>query len=775
MKKVGIITYHHYYNYGSALQAYALQKAIEGIDKSYKAEIIDYRAQDDYQRSRIQMLMLRLRRLPTYIKEWNRVKTLQKYGHVLKLKEPAFDKFFDSQFVTNGKAFHSFSDLNKESLCYDIMVTGSDQTWSPQIGFKPAMFLEFGPSNALRIAYAPSIGVSKLSKDQKDYLNLHLQSFESISCRERLGTELLNECVKGKEIVNVLDPTLLLTKDDWNNIAIKPKIEGDYILCYFIGHKEYYRRIAEQLSEDLHLPLYYIPASWQELGKNNILISEAGPREFLGLIRNARLVLTDSFHGTAFSINYRKSFYSFTKIEGGKGASDNSRLYDILSKFHLEDRLYDKAGHIQFSDIDYTVANEHINAERELSLSFLKQALKDNRICSHEDCTGCMACEAVCQHNAIKIEKDSMGFLFPKKDLDCCVSCGLCNNRCPNNTPPVFQAPMESLVATAISDEERNTSTSGGLASVFSRYFIKEGGVVYGCTAVDAKGIHHIRVDIEENVELLKGSKYVQSNMHGVITSIKNDLESGRNVLFIGTPCQVAGLKSFLRKPYESLFTIDFVCHGVPSQQLLNDIISHEYPDYRIDDLKIDFRFKDKKGDSKYGIKLSDINGVCKFKETYPDSRYIAGFLGGMFYRESCYQCHYTNSERVSDITLGDFWDKDKDYMEVGNNGLSMLLVNSAKGKFLLNTIYDRIRVKKANIDELVSRNAQLRHPIKRHHDYNSIKICYLNGGYNDIVNCALDKEIDDIHRTLRKIKLANVLKQNAIGKKGLNLIKRFR
>ena len=774
MKKVGIITYHHYYNYGSALQAYALQDAINSFD-GYKAELIDYRAQDDFKRSRLQMLMLRLRRLPTYIKEWKRVHTLQKYGWKLRLKEPAFDKFFDNQFITNGKSFHTWSELKEGSPQYDILVTGSDQTWSPQIGFKPAMFLEFGPTDALRIAYAPSIGVSNLSKQDKDYLNTHLQPFESISCRESVGTNLLRDCVKGKKISNVLDPTFLLTRDDWDRVAIKPKIQGDYILCYFIGHKNYYREIAKQLSEDLNLPLYYIPVSWQELGNDDRLLSETGPLEFLGLIRDARLVLTDSFHGTAFSINYRKTFYSFTKIEGGKSASDNSRLYDILSKFHLEDRLFDKKEHIEFTDIDYSRTNRYIDSERSDSLFFLKGALQDNRICCHNVCTGCMACESVCNHDAIKIEKDTMGFLYPTKDLGKCINCNLCSCWCPNNVTPELCSPIESYVATSKSDFERNSSTSGGLASVIARSIIKNGGIVYGCTSIEASNIRHIRVEKEDELCLLKGSKYVQSNMHGIMPLIKRDLESDKKVLFIGTPCQVAGLKSFLRKPYDSLFTVDFVCHGVPSQQLLNDIVSFDYPEFKTKNLKIDFRFKNNSGNSNYGIKLTNKDGECVYREVYPNERYIGGFLGGLYYRDSCYQCHYARTERVSDITLGDYWDKENNFIEIGKNGLSMLLINTTKGIEIKNCISECIKLKSIDTEILVNRNAQLKHPMLRHSKYYFFKSVYSNDGYGDVLKATLDEEVKSIRISLAKMKIASILKRTLVGKGVISVIKRIR
>ena len=247
MKKVGIITYHHYYNYGTVLQAYALQKAIESLG-DYDSEIIDFRAHNEKKLSRVQLVMLRIRRMGVYIRERERVYRLKKYDSVFKEKRPFFDEFFDSSLKVSSQTFNSYPELKREKLDYDIYVTGSDQTWSPKIGLHPAMFLRFAPVSARKIAYAPSIGVASLQKTESDQINYYLQQYDAISCRESIGQKVLSDCVKGKEIVNVLDPTFLLTGNDWNILATTPGIKTPYILCYFIGDRPYYSVSAKQLS-----------------------------------------------------------------------------------------------------------------------------------------------------------------------------------------------------------------------------------------------------------------------------------------------------------------------------------------------------------------------------------------------------------------------------------------------------------------------------------------------------------------------------------------------
>lgn len=777
MKKVGIITYHHYYNYGTVLQAYALQKAIENLG-GYESEIIDFRAYNEKKMSRMQLALLRLRRMGVYVKERERVYRLKKYGSVFQEKKPFFDVFFKDFLKVSEQTYQSYTELKSSKLDYDVYVTGSDQTWSPKIGLHPAMFLRFAPASARKIAYAPSIGVAFLRKTESDQINYYLQQYDAISCRESIGQQVLSNCVKGKEIINVLDPTLLLTSDDWNKLALPPKIKVPYILCYFIGDRPYYRTIAKQLSESLGLPLYYVPVSWRDVGEGNNLLPQTGPREFLGLIRDARLVLTDSFHGTAFAINYRKTFYSFTKIEGGKSASDNSRLYDILSKTGLEDRLYDSSGHVVFSDVDYSSASVKLEDLRRKSIAFLQNALVDSRICPANECTDCTACSSVCTYNAIQEQSDLMGFRYPHKDISKCVNCGLCERVCHNIHQPELHSPVNSYVAAAIEGKECLSSTSGGLASVLSRTIISQGGVVYGCTAEQATHIRHIRIDKESDVSRLKGSKYLLSDMRGIMPQIKADLKNGLIVLFIGTPCQVAGVKTYIGRDFENLLTVDFVCHGVPSQKLFNEIVAKEYPKLEEETLSVQFRVKNECGKSRYGVRLADSEGQEKYSEYYPSSRYIAGFLGGVYYRENCYQCHYARPERVSDITLGDFWDSDGSYtakIGIPINGFSMVMVNTSKGRTAFESIEDKIVSRPIDSDSLAHRNGQLLHPMKLHPFKQHFAMAYLNDGYSNTCESVLDSEIDSIKRRMKRSSLVLSIGKSKVGNKLLGLLRGIR
>lgn len=375
MKQVGIITYHHYYNYGTVLQAYALQKAVESVSGK-SCEVIDFRSSEEKRLTKKQLVALRFKRLFVYVKEFKRVCRLKKYSKLLTAKYPAFDKFFADDLVVGDVVYHNYTELKNNPPKYEVYVTGSDQTFSPKIGLNPAMFLAFAPEGAKKIAYAPSVGVSTLTDNEKQTISSYLSSYSYLSCREQTGCDLLIGCVQSRDIPLVVDPTLLLTADDWDKIAVSPTICGKYILCYFIGHRKYYRNYALKLSKETGYPLYFIPSSWMDLKKDNNFVAEAGPKEFLGLIRDAAIVLTDSFHGTIFSVNYRKNFYSFLKIKGGSVALDNSRITGILNRLGLKDRLLDETIQPTFTPVDYFMVDQKLQNERELSVSFLKNALQ---------------------------------------------------------------------------------------------------------------------------------------------------------------------------------------------------------------------------------------------------------------------------------------------------------------------------------------------------------------------------------------------------------------
>ncbi len=385
-------------------------------------------------------------------------------------------------------------------------------------------------------------------------------------------------------------------------------------------------------------------------------------------------------------------------------------------------------------------------------------------ICKQQECVGCAACLSACSHGAISMQPDEMGFLYPQIDQSICVDCGLCAKSCFNNSDIEFQTPLSTWVGHAKSKDEQLTSTSGGMASAIARRFLENKGVVYGSSGIDSSCVKHIRIEKLEDLHQLKGSKYVQSFMGMSYKCVVQDLKSGINVLFIGTPCQVAGLKAYLKnRIYENLYTIDFVCHGVPSQQLLNDAIHAKT--CKMSNLTLVNRVKNNHGHSKYTVRLLH-SGKVVYDQSYPSMGYITGFLTGLYYRLNCYHCKFAKSQRVSDITLGDFWDKsDLTKLPGRKNGLSMITVNSSKGENLIRLCDNNCVLKEWDYDDLINRNHQLKHPIPLHPHRELFKTNYQTKGFDKALKLTLKADLRRIRKNIFLNSLKDFLLKVPLGK----------
>ena len=388
-------------------------------------------------------------------------------------------------------------------------------------------------------------------------------------------------------------------------------------------------------------------------------------------------------------------------------------------------------------------------------------------ICPSGKCTACGACLNVCGKAAITMQEDEWGYRFPAIEVSRCVNCGLCREVCPNNRVLSYHTSRAALIAKAADVDEQKSSVS-----VFSRFIIRRGGVVYGCSGVDGKHVRHIRVHDEAGLDALKGSKYVQSDIGATFRQVKKDLIIGVTVLFIGTPCQVAGLLSFLQKPYERLFTIDFVCHGVPSQRLLDEAMS-VYVD-GVKSYSIAFRRKMNCGKSRYGVFISQGGGSVAARY-FPRDNYIVGFLQGLYYRESCYDCSYSRVQRVADMTVGDYWDRENRCKDLCNKqyGLSMLMVYTGKGEALYTECKDLLHALPGDLETFTGRNAQLVRPMRKHPLYDRFRGEYLLHGFQYAANLCLVADKKRIHRSLFVARLSFWIYKVPFMKRLYNLIKR--
>lgn len=370
-------------------------------------------------------------------------------------------------------------------------------------------------------------------------------------------------------------------------------------------------------------------------------------------------------------------------------------------------------------------------------------------ICEKDKCTGCSACYNICKHEAINMLPDELGFVHPVIDIDKCVDCGLCRKNCPVNHLQPLLYPQECYAASLMSDNELKQCASGGAATAFARCIIRKGGIVYGCSGEDVFNIQHIRIQSLTEIEKLMGSKYVQSKIGYIYQLVLDDLKKERLVLFIGTPCQIAGLKAFLHKDYECLLTVDLVCHGVPSQKMLNENIAYYISEKDGKNIKIAFRRKAFEQESltkfnsqriEFGWFLRNQPYSCISKKFFKDS-YMFGFLQCLTFRESCYTCRYATSARVSDITIADFWGLGDDAGFEKGKGVSVCLVNTERGKQFFSAVESSMKVVQREVVEAIMGNGQLQYPSKKHKNHIKFRKLYPQLGLKKTIKQCLKRE----------------------------------
>ena len=348
-------------------------------------------------------------------------------------------------------------------------------------------------------------------------------------------------------------------------------------------------------------------------------------------------------------------------------------------------------------------------------------------ICKIESCTGCFACKAVCPMNAIEIVKDKYGKTIPKVRVDKCIECGLCKNVCHVRRTKEARVPHRCYAAWTKKEEDKESCASGGVATGFGRYIISQGGVVFGATFSAGKELDCVigMAETEEELEQFKTSKYVQSYAGDSYKKAKEQLDKGREVLYIGMPCQIAGLQGYLRRKYENLITVDLVCQGVIPASYLQEYAKEKCPGMKIE--RASFR-----GTYDYDMCFYEMgeSKPCYRKENYMDLYYSA-FQKKLTMRDNCYECQYARKERISDITIGDFWGIDRTTLLEQHDGkISEILVNTKKGQELLQQCKTAFYLEERTVEEAVKGNGQLCGPSVPHKDYEKFRDLYLEKGF---------------------------------------------
>lgn len=355
-----------------------------------------------------------------------------------------------------------------------------------------------------------------------------------------------------------------------------------------------------------------------------------------------------------------------------------------------------------------------------------------------KSCTGCSSCASICPKGAIKLIQDNEGFMYPEIAQGKCINCGLCKRFCPVLNTKQNNSLNRCYVAYNNDSKAKKTSSSGGIFDAIAKKILNENGIVIGAAFNDRMELRHIAIEKTEDLEKLKGSKYLQSELDNIFSYIKEQVNS-RKILFVGTPCQVAGLHAFLKKDYDNLVCIDLFCHGVPSPKLFSKYIKELEEDNK--SRIVNYNFRDKKTGWDTYSNTASFEDDKQISELQSNNSYMRLFLSDIALRESCYNCNFKVGNKYSDITLGDFWGVQKYYPEMYNkNGVSAIIINTEKGKRIFESISNNLKYKKCELEEIEAGNPSLKssgkYPKNRNkffQDMDSLSIKKLKNKYANI------------------------------------------
>jgi len=656
MKRVGIITIQKCNNFGADLQAYALGAKLRLM--GYDAENIDYLF---YKHPRHLGGCMEKPVLPISLK--NRIKEflfpILVWLRGLRNRRLRRDcaRRFEDWFKANvkvGREYRSVKSLYDDPPKYDVYMVGSDQVWNPRLysNIKP-YFLDFAPEGARCVSYASSFGVSELSGPVFYKYKQWLKKFSHIGLREKTGADIVNAMALNAEVAHVLDPTLLLSADEWARVAVEPgeRPAGKYLLLYDL--------IASQETVDL-------ARRWAERkGCLVVRIGDGsyGPGEFVWLFANAEAVVTNSFHGTAFAIINRKPFYSVVP----KGMTNASRIESLLNSLSLQSRL------VSFGDVS------HVEFDDDVDFASIGASLDELR-------------------------RESEGF------LTCSIDGAVAQGK---DRSSMFSMPRRCHAVWHKNFDVRARSTSGGVFTALAGDVISSGGIVYGAAwSDDFKSVRHVAATTMPELCRLQQSKYVESDATMAIKEAKMALAEGRRVLFSGTPCQCAAMRAAAKGIDEKLLLVDFVCHGTPLVEVWKSYAEELERKAGSKLVRYEFRNKDR-GWNFQNIVYEFASGKKKRVLPWLDP-YFHGFSINAFLKNGCYSCPFARLERVSDFTIGDCWRVAASNPEYDDGkGTSLVLVNTDKAA----KAWDRILSKgqlaggEYDIDLAQCRNMALMHP----------------------------------------------------------------
>ena len=633
--------------------------------------------------------------------------------------EPHAKKFFDVVYSEGDiSPFYDFSQVPEYNKVCDMFLNGSDQIWNydPKKNnerFRRYFMLDFTQDYKRRISFGTSLGqYIKADDDERREISGLLRRYSAISVREQEAVEVLRRDY-GVNAIQVIEPVFDLSRNQWLEVAEHSSYDEiePYLLTYILDPTPEKREAIKFYSQKAGLRIINILDGFSgryEYNKQALDLPGTLPNiwcaDFVKLFSGAEFVITDSFHGVCFSLIFNKPFIAINNIWRGV-----KRFETILELVDMKDRLIYDPNSIPHDEkflekIDFTNANQAIEREKNRSVEWLKNALLTpveklpvvaiknvNTTLDKRLCMGCGACVSVCPVDAIHFGTDKYGSYKAEVDFAKCVNCGKCVDVCAAiDLPRNLNTPAPIPYAFITSDKnELMSCASGGAATVLAKSVIDKGGCVVGAAWTEDFVAEHIFSYTKEDLNKQKKSKYFQSYMGDTFKKIKEKLSDGKLLMFVGTPCQAAGLKKYLGKSYSNLLIVDLLCANCPSAGLFKKYLSEKFDLNELSSYS--FRHKND-NDTIMGENTSLITRKDGSKEMLTlenDDDYLNIFHGcSLSLASHCLSCKYQGTMRAGDLTVGDCWGIQKYDKSVDpSKGVSMILVNNIKGEEFLSSV----------------------------------------------------------------------------------------
>lgn len=683
------------------LQAYALQSAINrnGCDcliishDRFSTKIKERAGQNCRKFGKLVKSLVTGAKYPRslFLMGASQTRPIKRGKQIQKAKCSSFrEKFFPNKTEI---FYYTSEQIMKDPPVCDAYVCGSDQIWNPE-RFQGAgpFYLDFAPKDRNRIAYAPSVAMTYIPDAMKKRYRCLISQFADVSVREQKGCAAIEEAT-GIRPEWVMDPTFLLSKEDWESFSdVQIDAPERYVFCYFLGKENLLRsrKSINRIAKDYGAKVIVLPFGRHKADRKWLGSLNVGPQEFVALIRNAQYILTDSFHGTSISILLNKNFSVYSGMSTATYANRYDRIANILNICGLESREYTGHKNIDITSIDYSKVNACLNPMINRSQQFLNCALDKvekkgiiahavPKLAPYEACTGCSACYAACPCRAITMKPDQAGFWRPYIDNDKCVHCGKCETKCPIMSPLEQRETQVDYRAVYSKDKDfRMKGSSGNAFGLFAQRIMDYGGEVFGAVLSEDCRTLTFQSASKVGLDRLQKSKYFEARMGDVIHSIDVAIASGKKAMFTGTPCQAAGVRKYFGG-HPDLLICDFICHGITSAEWYGRYLTEMEKKYGAKVTDVAFRSK-ALGWRLYCMKIDFANGKEYLKTRFADPYYI-DFFQNKHLRTNCYNCNRV-IKSCADVSFGDYWAVNvKHNMEDTDEGISIVCLRTHKGK----------------------------------------------------------------------------------------------